>query len=150
MTKQTHAKNQNSATEKAGEEVVNNNPYTQEVTKDAFGEVHSPIAVSQDSHNPYSTQNITENTPVESAKSEEPVQTNETTAKAETPSVIEPLQPTVTEGPIKPTLTDQVVFEDLSQESTVKVKNENGVTVKLSGTAAQILKNLDATTKIVK
>jgi hypothetical protein len=51
--------------------------------------------------------------------------------------------------PIKPVLSDQLIQQDFSQSSKVKVLNEQGVTVNLSGTAAKILKSLDANTKIV-
>ncbi|KAB1228452.1 hypothetical protein [Chryseobacterium viscerum] len=52
--------------------------------------------------------------------------------------------------PIKPVLTDQVVYQDFSQSDSVNIENEQGVKVALSGTAASILKKLDANTKIVE
>ncbi len=145
MAKQTQSKDQAPATENVVKEVQNT-----EHLKDAFGDIQT----AQDIHNPYSkidTSNVETVKDPEGTKIEQPapVLENHVETQVIQPTIQEPIQPTVQE-PIKPTLTDQVVYEDFSKDSTVKVKNGNGVVVNLSGTAAKILKNLDATTKIVK
>lgn len=147
MAKQTQTKAQAEDTPK--ENVVNETVNSPGVTTDAFGEAQVADTETQnlDIHNPYSVQNTigTE----DPKKAEIPVVNEEIQPDPETSVAPEVLQPKVVE-PMKPTLSDQVIYEDFSKESTVKVENENGVVVNLSGTAAKILKNLDATTKIVK
>lgn len=147
MAKQTQPKTENP---------VQDVPNIQEVVKDAFGDVQNPYTdkvaeplQTEDTHNSYSKQNAIESETVKSNEIAEPVKTENIASNFNNSQTIEVIQPTIQE-PIKPTLTDQVVYEDFSKDSTVKVKNANGVVVNLSGTAAKILKNLDATTKIVK
>ncbi|ROI05453.1 hypothetical protein EGI16_03440 [Chryseobacterium sp. G0240] len=61
----------------------------------------------------------------------------------------ENLENSLNNEPIIPVLTDKIIYQDFSEASEVKVENEHGVVVNLSGTAASILKKLDAKTKIV-
>ncbi|MBD3904479.1 hypothetical protein NAL32_07520 [Chryseobacterium sp. Ch-15] len=152
MAKQTQPKDQTSVTATVPEKVVNDTPNTPELHKDAFGgdlaqstTTESETPVNEDNHNPYSQQNISENEAVKISEIIEPIKT-----ESLEPLGTDVIQPTIQNEPIKPTLTDQVVYEDFSKDSTVKVENNNGVVVNLSGTAAKILKGLDATTKIVK
>lgn len=154
MAKQTQSKDQTSGTDNVAEKKVQEVPNTEESGKDAFGDVQTPgtdkvadALQTEDSHNPYSKQNATES--VKSIEPLEPAKVQEFAPHFDNAQATDVIQPTIQE-PIKPTLTDQVVYEDFSKESTVKVQNENGVVVNLSGTAAKILKTLDATTKIVK
>lgn len=145
MAKQNQPKDQKTAQEVS-------NPV--QPATDAFGDtnnVEQPIQ-NLDNHNPYSQQNLSENvTGTGSTNSIEPDASQDNSVI--TPAILENndpniIQPTV-QQPVKPVLTDQVVFEDFSEGSSFSVKNSNGVIVNLSGTAAKILKNLDATTKIV-
>lgn len=144
MAKQTQTKAQTSDTAKGN--VVNDAANIQEVQTDAFGEsINSDVLTeNQDMHNPYSKQNVADIQHIDETPIVEEI-------KPVTDNLIDStvIQPTIQE-PIKPTLTDEVIYEDFSKDSTVKVENENGVVVNLSGTAAKILKGLDATTKIVK
>lgn len=107
----------------------------------------------QENHNPYSNMNTVEGEEKgkESIEQLNPgeFESSYTEFSDENPNLEQSPTPNVQNEPIKPTLTDNVVYQDYSQASTVKVENAQGVTVKLSGTAAKILKNLDAKTKIV-
>ncbi|VXB03071.1 hypothetical protein [Chryseobacterium sp. 8AT] len=155
MAKQNQPKSQAQDATKEPEMTVNARPNTPELQKDAFGgdleqNVTTEPETTADSHNPYSKQNIPETEVIKGAEIVEPVKAETLAPHFDNPLVTDVIQPTIQNEPIKPTLTDQVVYEDFSKESTVKVKNVNGVVVNLSGTAAKILKNLDATTKIVK
>jgi hypothetical protein len=144
MAKQTQSKDQASAAEKATEKVVNNNPYAQEATKDAFGEV-------QDSHNPYSAQNTSSVQPVNEKEPVNAIENVETAEHVVNTSSPEPIiQPTVTDGPIKPTLTDNVVNTSTSAATSSKIQNKFGVVVGVSGMAARLLQNMDKNTKFVK
>lgn len=154
MAKQNQIKVQAQDATKEPETTANATPNTPEIQKDAFGgdleqNVTTEPATS-DSHNPYSKQNISETEDQKGAEIVEPIKSETLAPHFDNPLVTDVVQPTIQNEPIKPTLTDQVVYEDFSKDSTVKVKNVNGVVVNLSGTAAKILKNLDATTKIVK
>lgn len=157
MAKQNQPKAQTQDSTKAPETTANATPNTPELQTDAFGgdlaqtiKAEPETTANEDIHNPYSKQNISENEDIKATEIIEPVKTETLAPHFDNPLVTDVIQPTIQDEPIKPTLTDQVVYEDFSKESTVKVKNVNGVVVNLSGTAAKILKNLDATTKIVK
>ena len=109
-----------------------------------------PIQVN---HNPYSNMNTVESEEngKESIEQLNPgeFESSSTELSKENTNLKQSPAADVQNEPIKPILTDNVVYQDYSQASAVKVENAQGVTVKLSGTAAKILKNLDAKTKIV-
>ncbi|MDV7696296.1 hypothetical protein N6B72_05120 [Chryseobacterium soli] len=119
-------------------EVPNENNLVTEQNQNNLGDTNSEDLKIQDKDNPYA---------------------NAATANVEEIPIIQPsiqdnpnsnMQTSTVEEPIKPVLSDQLIHQDFSQASTVNVHNEQGVTVKLSGTAAKILKSLDAKTKIVE
>lgn len=155
MAKQPQSKAQTQDATTEPETTANATPNTPELQKDAFGgnleqNTTTDSETTVDSHNPYSKQNISETENLKGAEIVESVKAETLAPHFDNPLVTDVIQPTIQYEPIKPTLTDQVVYEDFSKDSIVKVQNDNGVVVNLSGTAAKILKNLDATTKIVK
>lgn len=129
-------------------ETLSENNLVDEKEQISLTETASVPAQINENHNPYSNASIVE----DGEKSNEllgQTKSEELAPHFDNPVIPEIIQPTIQDEPIKPTLTDQVVYQDFSQASTVQVENDNGVTVNLSGTAAKILKKLDAKTKIV-